>query len=495
MSRLTVENVMEQIDAVHRDLARMSVDQLAGTPSALNTLDILQSHPVPLRPKTVEFLRKAVKSADSPEEAERIQRVMFGCMDLAVEEETASLGDMLRFYMERGRMHVGGEKIPALEVIPWLQSQADFDKREAMQKENSIFLKGIINPMLLGMLELTVRTVTQRFGYDNYARYSEAKKQVNFEETAETMRGYLKQTEDDYVTAMAPWVEEIIGRPFSQLSRYHALYLVRIRRFDEYFAVSRLGELTRRTFEGLGFDLSTRTDISIDMAESSTKNPGGICIGVEVPGQVHVFVKPIGGLIDVETLLHEIGHAFFLSHFDRELPPEYRRLYRSAALDETFAFLFSDLVENGYWLRKVAGMTPEQAEQLVKLYGIKKLCLIRRHIGKFLAEKELHETGDIKNSGPYCRHLEEATGFVYEPVGYLVDMEPDFYALDYLMAWGGAHVLRRFIEMRFGEGWFEKPEAGAFLKEMATAGRRDSLEKVLVSFCGEKPRLPRFSGN
>ncbi len=495
MSRLTVENVMEQIDAVHRDLARMSVDQLVGTPSALNTLDILESHPVPLRPKTLEFLRKAMKSADSPEEVERIQRIMFGCMDLIVEEETATLGDMLRFYMERGRMHVGGEKIPALDVVPWLQSQADFDKREAMQKENSIFLKGIINPMLLGMLELTIRTVTQRFGYDNYARYSEAKKQVNFDEMAGIMRSYLKETEGAYLAGMAPWVEETIGRPFSRLSRYHALYLLRIGRFDEYFGVSDLSGSIHRTFEGLGFDLSTRADISTDIADSSTKNAGGICIGVEVPGQVHVFVKPIGGLIDVETLLHEMGHAFFLSNFDRDLPVEYRRLYRSAALDETFAFFFSDLIENEYWLRRIAGMPSEKAKELVKLFRTKKLCLVRRHIGRFLAEKELHEIGDIKNSEPYCRHLEAATGFIYEPVGYLVDMEPDFYALDYLMAWGGANILRRFIEMRYGEGWFEKPEAGAFLKEMALAGRRDSLEKILVSFCGEKPRLPDFSEN
>ena len=43
----------------------------------------------------------------------------------------------------------GLKKSPALEVVPWLQVQADFDKREAMQKENSIFLKGIVNPMLL----------------------------------------------------------------------------------------------------------------------------------------------------------------------------------------------------------------------------------------------------------------------------------------------------------------------------------------------------------
>ncbi len=74
-------------------------------------------------------------------------------------------------------------------------------------------------------------------------------------------------------------------------------------------------------------------------------------------------------------------------------------------------------------------------DSLVRLFRTKKLCLIRRYIGKFLAEKELHEKGNIKDPEPYCRNLNRATGFVYEPRGYLIDMEPDFYALDYLSAW------------------------------------------------------------
>jgi hypothetical protein len=88
--------------------------------------------------------------------------------------------------------------------------------------------------------------------------------------------------------------------------------------------------------------------------------------------------------------------------------------------------------------------------------------------------------------------LNRATGFVYEPQGYLIDMEPDFYSLDYVSAWAGAHVLRGFLETRFGEDWYGKTEAGSFLKEIAFRGRRDSLEKVLTTYCGQEPRLPDF---
>jgi hypothetical protein len=495
LSQLTVQKVVGEIDSVHRELARLSVDQLRGVPSALNTLDIIESHPVPLRPKTISFLRKAIRDAKSPEIAQRIDRLLFGCMDLAIEEQTASLADMLKFYVERGRMHVGSEKIPALEVVPWLQVQGDFDKRQVMQKENTIFLKGIMNPMLLGILELSIRTVTERFGFENYARFSEAKKQVSFDERARVLSQYLDQTAETYRRRIVPWVEEKIGRPFDNLSRYHALHLLRIQRFDNFFPVSRLSEMIHSTFKDLGLDLSSRPDVIAHISDAPAKNPNGMCVGVEIPGEVHVLMKPVGGLIDVETLLHETGHAFFLSHFNPDLPIEDRRLYRSPSLDEAFAFLFMDLIDNPAWLTAMAGMPPNEADVLAGLVQTRRLCLIRRYIGKFLAEKELHETGEIKNSEPYCRNLKAATGFIYEPEGYLVDMEPDFYALDYLNGWAAAHVLRMFLELRFGAEWFLRAEAGAFLREIAASGRRNSADQAISSFCGEPPRLPDFFDN
>jgi len=492
LNQLTIEKIVEQIDAIHRDLAKLSVDQLQGTPSALKTDDILQLHPIPVAEDTWTFLREALAKADTAEGKARIERTLFGCMDLALVQETASLGDMLRFYMERGRMHVGAEKIPALEVVSWLQAQSDFNKREEIRKEMTIYLKGIINPILLGMTELSIRAVTEKLGFDNYTRYYEAKKGVSFADYAQIFERYMDDTAEIYLQRITPWIVEKIGRPFENLSRYHALHLLRISRFDGYFPASRLNELALKTFKPLGLDLSSRNDVILDISDDPAKNPDGICIGVEIPGRIFVLMKPVGGLIDVETLLHEMGHAFFLSHFDPNLPTEYRRLYRSPALDETFAFLFMELIDNGSWLTEVASIPPADAEVLIRLFRAKRLCLIRRYIGKFLAEKEFYENGDIKKSQAYCNHLNKATGFIYEPEAYLIDMEPDFYALDYLNAWAAAHVLRGFLEKHYGQIWFRTPEAGNFLKKIAASGRRDSVESVITSFCGKAPVLPDF---
>jgi hypothetical protein len=362
-----------------------------------------------------------------------------------------------------------------------------------MQKENSIYLKGLLNHVLLGILELTVRATTERFGFENYVRYSEAKHQLDFDDLASQFSRYLERTDHVYETRMKQWVEEEIGRPFENLSRYHALYLMRIKRFDAHFPAGDLPGMIGRTFGGLGFDPFSDRGVFPDISVVPGKGPRGMCVGVEIPGEVHIVMKPVDGLIDYETLLHETGHAFFLSNMDPGLPVEYRRLYRSAALDETFAFLFMDLAGDRAWLTTIAGMQTSDAEELARLSDTRRLCLIRRHIGKFLAEKELLENGNIKDPKPYCAHLKAATGFDYEPAGYLIDMEPDFYALDYVRAWAGANSLRQVLEQEYGENWFTDGRAGGLLKEMARTGRRYSLDETLELFCGTKPVLPDLS--
>ena len=448
---------------------------------------------MPIQPKVIGYLRKAARDGKDPDECERMERLLFACMDLQISRETADLWEMLNFYSERTRMNVAGAKIPALEVVPWVQAEPGFEKREEMIKECNIYFKAIVNPVLTGVLELTAKTVKERFGFRNYVDFSEARKQVSFDEYACTFEQYLLDTQSLYFNRMCAWVQEEIGCSMENLSRYHALYLMRIKRFDGYFSRDELSGISRRTFSGLGFDPDNRDDVRVDVSDHLTKNPDAICVAVEIPGEVYVLMKPVGGLIDVEALLHETGHAFFLANVDPGLPLEYRRLYKSPALDEAFAFLFTDLLDNEAWLTEVANLPESQAKSLAELYRTKRLCLIRRHIGKFLSEKELHEKGALTNSELYCTHLQAATGFVYEPQGYLIDMDPDFYALDYLRGWAGADLLRSVLEERFGRAWYSNPNAGDFLRAIARSGRRYSLEAALREHCGSDPHLPDFT--
>lgn len=439
-----------------------------------------------LGPDTMRFIRESSNGDINDDERERIDRLFFGCLDLIIEGAVATLTDMRRFYMEKGRMLVGDEKIPANDVVNWLQLQMDFEKREEILSEHSIFHKGIINPLFLATLDVRLQTV-QDYQFDGLLDYAKSKKSVNFATRMAQFGDFLRDTEDAYYRRMTPWVEEEIGRPFHKLSRCHALHLLRVRKYDDRFGMVTTLDKLARTFAGIGFDPLKREDVIVDF---SAVNVSGMCVGLTIPGEAHVLMNPVGGLIDMETALHETGHAFFLSHFDPHLPMEYRRLYRTAGLDEAFAFLFTGLLESPEWLTEIGGLTDHEALSLSELYQTRKLCLVRRYIGKFQAETALHESVDFKNPEYYTDFMERATGFVYEPAAYLADMEPGFYSLDYLEGWAGANVLTSTLKRLFGPAWFKSTSAGDFLKEMARNGRKLSAAELIENRCAAPLRLP-----
>ncbi|MCX5872601.1 MAG: hypothetical protein NTY51_05100 [Deltaproteobacteria bacterium] len=495
MNEKEYHKIVRALEETHRNLALLTLNQSIGASVNKKFSDILTEDSILLRPSLINDLRMMADSSADPEEQDRIERVLISCMDLAIEAENSSLSDMLRFYLERGRMVVQGQKIPAMDIVPWLQKQDVFELREEMRNEIGIFSRAIINPILLSILDLTIRKVTEQFGFENYARYTENKRSCSFEDWQRTFLSFLSNTDDEYYKRTRPWAEERLGRPLEDLNRCHALRLLRIDTFDKYFSKSSLIEIIQKTFAGLGLDLNRRKDIIIDEKADPRKNPNAICVPIELPGKIHVIIKPIGGLIDLEALLHEMGHAFFLSGFSVDAPVEYRRLYRTAALDESLAFLFTQLLENPLWLMDVAKLKKSDAEKLSAVSRTKRLLLIRRHIGKFMAEKELFQYGNFKDSGFYCNWLNRSTGFNYEPDGYLIDMDPDFYSAEYVWAWAGAEILREYLENSFGSDWFQSSEAGSFLGKISLEGRKNSLEQALSKFCGATLSMPQFSAN
>ncbi|MGC8660378.1 MAG: hypothetical protein ACP5U1_15035 [Desulfomonilaceae bacterium] len=492
MKQTEYSQIVKAIDKAYRELARLTLDQSSGLSTGKSFSDIVPSDSIFLDETVINDLRAMAESESRPENKDMTERVYIACMDLAIEAENSSLSDMFRFYMEKGRMIVQGQKIPALEIVPWLQKQDDFELREEMRKEIGIFSRAILNPILLSILDTTIRTIRNKFGYEGYVPYIEYKRQCSFVDWQDTFLKFLSDTDDVYFSSASAWVEKQLGHPLDELNRTHALRLLRINHFDRYFEKDSITRPVTETFRWLGLDLDTRKDIIIDIDDAPAKNPNALCVPVELPGEIHVLLKPIGGLIDLEALLHEMGHVFFISGFPPDSPIEYRRLSRSSALDESIAFLFMQLIENPAWLRNVAKVESTDADKLSALAKTKRLLLIRRHIGKFLAEKELFENGTFKESGYYSKWLNRATGFNYEPDSYLIDMDQDFYSAEYVWAWAGADLIQSHLYSEFGNEWFQNPEAGNFLRNISVDGRKNSLGQVVSKFCGKILSMPSF---
>lgn len=79
-----------------------------------------------------------------------------------------------------------------------------------------------------------------------------------------------------------------------------------------------------------------------------------------------------------------------------------------------------------------------------------------------------------------------------------MDLEDEFYSVDYLRAWMGESFLSAYLKENFGEEWFLSRKAGAFLVGFWHEGERLGLEELLESF-GYVPEDPsclleRFHG-
>ncbi len=492
MNETAYLEILNTIEKTYRQLAILALEESMGYSLGQTFSDIVPEDSILVDVGILNELKDMACSENNDEKRERIERALMACMDLTLERENSSLSDMLRFYMDKGRMVVQGEKIPALEIVPWLQKQDNYQLREDMTSELGIFSRAILNPIFLSLLDVTQKTVTEKFGFSGYSEYVQFRRICSFEDWQTVFIDYLSSTDKVYFQKTSTWVEKKLGNDLENVNRSHAFRLMRIDAYDKYFPGSAMKEIVGKTMEGLGLDLKKRKDIIVDIKNDHRRNADAICIPVDIPGEVRVLLKPIGGLIDLEALLHEMGHAYFVSGFAPSTPVEYRRLTRSPALDESFAFLFMQLLENPKWLTDVAKLDVSDAEKLTEEMRTKRLLLIRRHIGKFLAEKDLFESRNFKDPSPYCDWMRRSTGFKCEPDEYLIDMESEFYSAEYVWGWAGAEILRLYLEDSFGENWYQVSEAGSFMEKIASEGRRNSLKQVLFKFCGSELTMPPF---
>ena len=122
---------------------------------------------------------------------------------------------------------------------------------------------------------------------------------------------------------------------------------------DEWFVAADLGELTRRTFDGIGLEVGAILDRS-DLYPRSSKNQHAFCIDVDRSGDVRVLCNVVPNTQWAETMLHELGHGVYFDAVDRSLPWLLRDMHSLST--EGIAIMFGGLVHDPEWLAAVAGV-------------------------------------------------------------------------------------------------------------------------------------------
>jgi hypothetical protein len=429
--------------------------------------------------ETVRRVGAAYGAETDPEKGERLRRVYYHLLEGHVGQQTAPLEDALISFEAGATVEVDGESVPYYNVPVLIAGEHDFGRRNRL-REASLGVVEESNPKRLEILRTVLATLADGFGHDSYTAYNAEKKRIDYTLLRSRMEGLLSETEEIYAALMGRWVEETTGRRLGEIDSHHFSYISRVPQYDEYFRKDRLLGAYEQTLVMMGLDPASQDNIHIDTEERATKNPRACCYTPDPPEEVHLLIKPVGGLEDYMAFFHEAGHAQHFGNEDPALDYVERAVSTSNALTEIYSFLLEHLTQNRVWLTRVVGLPEETAREVAYYARLTELFFVRRYAAKLAYELGFFEDplAEGRNRRLYTSRLSAATHFVHTPQNYLNDMDPGYYSADYLRAWITEAMLRRHLEDAYGEDWFARPEAGELLRGLWATGEKKENEDV-----------------
>jgi hypothetical protein len=371
------------------------------------------------------------------------------------------------------------------EVMPFRQSsvvqvnEPDPERRAAIEEARLEAGARELNPLLREVLERS-HALTRELGWSSMREMCEELSGIDLVALERQTAAFVEATEDAYEAVVSGPLERELGFGFERLRRSDFGYFFRAPSLDTALPDGRLLESLEQTLQGLALD---PPGVIVDVEQRPKKSPRAFCAPVRIPDEVYLVIARRGGLDDYEALFHEAGHAQHFAHMPRSLEAEYR-YFGDNSITESFAFLFQHLTANPAWLRARLdladpGLVEGQARSV-------KLVFLRRYAAKLAYELELHSSPPSLDplEDVYARRLGDALHVEWQSSGWLSDVDPFFYAANYIRAWALETHVRRLLVERFGELWFEEPEAGDFLKTLWAEGQRLRGDELLMELTG-----------
>jgi hypothetical protein len=374
-------------------------------------------------------------------------------------------------------IEVDGETMPFREAPVRQSNSPDPERRAAIEAARNAATAAELNP-LLRLLHERSATLAVELGWPSYRAMCEELSEIDLGALGEQTDAFLEGSQPAYEPTLQPELERQLGFGFERLRRADVAAFLRAAALDADFPAERLVPSLVETLAGLGIDAEAQPGVVLDTERRPKKSPRAFCAPVRVPDEVYLVIAPQGGRDDFAALFHEAGHTEHYAHVDRALPVE-QRYFGDNSITEGFAFLFEHLVAEPEWLRRRLGVSdPEQITQHARA---SKLFFLRRYCAKLRYELELHDEGTALDDMParYSELLGRALRVEWPQATWLSDVDDFYYAARYLRAWALETHLRRQLEERFGEGWFDEPAAGEQLKALWRSGQSATAEELL----------------
>ena len=457
-----------------------------GVPSLFKPDFIYKGYESILNLKTIEEV------SEIKEEKKRIC-IKHGLIDHYLQYQLMPYEAEMRTWMAGAAAHVDGKKIYLREIIPYCQKHSTYLQRRALQKEVSALCK-FLRPFVYNYWTMLLELIKE-FGFKDYLEYCSQKKGLNYTSFYQKILSILRITDNFYYPLMQQWVKKRYGIPLEGLTRFDAINLLGMQEFD-HFAPKDGINIFFGFLKRWGIDVTKLYGLYLDVGFNARKSAQAMSFMVQIPEEIYVVIRPAGGWIDLETIAHELGHGVSAAFTDPDLPLEDRDLATNYILSESFAFLMQNIVLSIPFLTQILRLDKQVAEELYFYKVLKDLSIFRRYAAKFLTEYKMFSCGDISDGSIYSEYMTRYTGFYYQPESHLFDLVPEFYCLDYLIAWITEAILERYLCQKYGFDWMLKKEAADEIKSWWSQGNKYSVFEFLkannIGKLSIKPILERW---
>ena len=479
----------ERAETFCEEIDREYYRHLAGHKPELEIEPIYERHGDLFARDVVERIREAAAGAeglagDRDDERRRLRYLLQFAFDGLLGRETkAEQAELARL---EATLEVPDDGSPiAYRQVPIEQAnEPEPTRRAALERARNEVLAERLNPLHREALE-RAHALSAELGWPGYATAYADLRGLDLERLAGQVRRFAEATREAYPEICDPQLEAHVGRRIGALERSDLPRFFRAASLDPAFPPERLVGSFRETMGGLGVDLDAQSNVHLDVEPRETKSPRAFCATPRVPDEVYLVVPPMGGRDDFAALFHEGGHTEHYGRTDASLPFEFRHLGDNS-VTESFAFLFEHLTEDPAWLRARLGAA-EPGPPVAHARAVK-LVMLRRYAAKLDYELELHAPGADLDAMP-ARYAELLGGSVrveWPSESWVADVDPGLYVTCYLRAWALETHWRRALRERFGDRWFERPEAGAWLDGLWRSGQRLDADELLAETLGEE---------
>lgn len=485
MSTIDLELFRRRAEAFIGALDREHYLHFSGQKDELQSAEIYERFADLFTKQTLVALKEHCSSAAlDDDERSRCAYLLAFVTESHIGEQTKEISDRLAEVEAGATVDIDGEAVPYRYASVLQANEADRERRRRIHEARTAVLVEQLNP-LYDQYWRRAHEVAAGLGYSTYQTLFAQSKAVDHELFAADMRSLMAQTDALYERTLSGTVREQLDLSLDELRIWDMPYLFRAPHYDTHFKGERLLPTLQQTLAGLGIDLASQSNVTVDTEQREKKSPRAFCAPVRVPDEIYLCVMPQGGQDDVAALLHEAGHTEHYAHVSAELPFEYRYLGDNA-VTEGFAFLFDHLVHDPYWLQEYLGYA--DSAEFVQFSTVIDLYFVRRYVGKFLYERQLHDqTGSLDGMGQaYHDQLHSTTLVDFPAEWYLSDVDDGFYVVSYLRAWLLEAALRAMLQGEYGRRWFTDPRAGDLLRTLWGYGQKYTSPRLLLEHGGTR---------